>query len=615
MISFCMGIKQRTLVLLCFIFLLLLSLVFLDSIYANTTHKVLIIDSLDYDSYKSQKIRCSIEKVFEQNSILYFYEFLETNELNNYNLNKTVVDYYKDKYKNYIINAVICCGNHAVNFTIKNKFLFLNTPKIICAINDSELIKLAKESGYYGSGEIYDIESTTKLIIKFSKNLKRIVYFTDKQSIFNSYQIQISKIKSKYIDKIQFVDFFYIYQIQLFETINSLTKNDAICYIGSNPNIIRSIYFSNKTLYKKLKKIPIYTVFDFPPDSGFLGASIITCQLQGQNAANIAVKIINKNYTNNLIPANSKIDLFDYNQLQNFGIKKSDIAHNSIVHNKKDKIFKNKTSLAFIALLILFIIVFSIKLAVKNKKIAYDKNNEIFSEKDTSLGRISAGIAHEIQNPLSTINVYLSTLRQFIKKKDQIHDNLDNIGIVIDEIYSASRKIESIIKRMLDFARPGKMNFVTTDIEKCIKDSISIILVTLRKKEISIETIISENLPLIKADCSALSQVLLNLITNAAEAVKQNKSSKKITIYVKYENNNICISICDNGPGIILSEQKKIFKPYYTTKKNGSGIGLCISQRIIKDHGGKLEYFPLKPEGSEFRIKLVTTKFKQDTVF
>jgi nitrogen-specific signal transduction histidine kinase len=221
-------------------------------------------------------------------------------------------------------------------------------------------------------------------------------------------------------------------------------------------------------------------------------------------------------------------------------------------------------------------------------------------DKMTSLGRVTAGIAHEIRNPLSGIYIYLKALKN-------IYNNMGDIKTVlsiIDKLELASNKIESIIKRVMDFSKPGKPRFIMTDINKNIDEVTKLTSVSLRKNGIRFIKDLDETLPECWNEPHLIEQVVLNLITNAAEAMKEYEGEKIIAVKTYKKPDCIAISIEDSGPGIPMSRQSKIFDPFYTTKTNSSGIGLSICHRIITDHGGSLKFNSGTQAGTRFIIEL-----------
>ena len=225
-------------------------------------------------------------------------------------------------------------------------------------------------------------------------------------------------------------------------------------------------------------------------------------------------------------------------------------------------------------------------------------------DKMTSLGRVAAGIAHEIRNPLSGINIYLNTLEKIYDREENIEKVLEILG----ELQSASNKIESVIRRVMDFSKPGEPKLVLTDINKPVEEATKLSSVTLRKSGIKIEKTLAEELPQCHADPNLIEQVILNLITNAVEAMKNMEGTKRIEVTSSMENDRILVKVSDSGPGVPLDLKDKIFNPFYTTKNGNTGIGLSLNHRIITDHGGSLDVSTNKWGGAEFRVEIPIKK-------
>ncbi|HON37591.1 MAG: two-component system sensor histidine kinase NtrB [Desulfomonilia bacterium] len=224
----------------------------------------------------------------------------------------------------------------------------------------------------------------------------------------------------------------------------------------------------------------------------------------------------------------------------------------------------------------------------------------IMQDRMTSLGRVAAGIAHEIRNPLSGITIYLHSMKKILAKSM----DMDEAFALIDKMLDASRRIDAVIKRVMDFSRPGEPSFSSIDIRWPVEEAISLSAVTLRKSGIAVEIDIPGDLPRCLADPRLIEQVMLNLITNAIEAVKNTPREKKIEVCASSRRDSILIKVGDSGPGIPPARRDRIFDPFFTTKAGNTGIGLCLSHRIITDHGGRLRVGTSRLGGAEFIVSI-----------
>ncbi len=223
-------------------------------------------------------------------------------------------------------------------------------------------------------------------------------------------------------------------------------------------------------------------------------------------------------------------------------------------------------------------------------------------DKMASLGRVAAGIAHEIRNPLTGINSYLYSLNNMLSSGT---DDIGKSQEIINQIQSASNKIEGVIRRVMDFSKPSRPKLAPININEPIEEALHLSAVTLRKSGISVEKSLAADLPPCYADFHMMEQVMLNLTTNAIHALSSAYlTQKRLAIHSLTEGEEIIITVSDSGPGIPEENSTKVFDPFYTTKSDGSGIGLSLCQRIVADHGGSIKIARSCWGGAEFRIAL-----------
>ena len=224
-------------------------------------------------------------------------------------------------------------------------------------------------------------------------------------------------------------------------------------------------------------------------------------------------------------------------------------------------------------------------------------------DKMSSLGRVAAGIAHEIRNPLSGINIYLDTLARMLERdKDSPELRRETLEIVA-QTQSASRRIESVIRRVIDFSRPGQPQFVPTDINRVVEEALALGSTALRKDDITVTRELTDGLPSCLLDATLMEQVLLNLLTNAAEAMRS-ATERHLLVRTALEEERVVVRVGDSGSGVEEGLRDKIFDPFYTTKTDGTGIGLSLCHRIVSDHHGLLTVQTSGWGGAEFVIAL-----------
>lgn len=221
----------------------------------------------------------------------------------------------------------------------------------------------------------------------------------------------------------------------------------------------------------------------------------------------------------------------------------------------------------------------------------------IQTEKLASLGRLSAAIAHEIRNPLSAISVNLQFLLNKFLEGTQEKRYLE---LALEGV----KRIEKIVEATLNFARPSKPIIKEEDINGIIRTTLPLVEVSTLKKKVEIITKLEPNLPRVKVDFKQIQQVILNILINAVDAIDKS-GIIEIKSYTETEDENlyVIVSISDTGCGIPKEDISKIFEPFFTKKKDGTGLGLSVCKQIMDSHGGKIEVKSKVNHGTTFYLK------------
>ena len=180
---------------------------------------------------------------------------------------------------------------------------------------------------------------------------------------------------------------------------------------------------------------------------------------------------------------------------------------------------------------------------------------------------------------------------------------------IVAKMQAASARIEGVIKRVLDFSRPTVPRVSLINLNRVVANVVELSAVTLRKAGISLETSLAESLPLAHADGQLLEQVLMNLITNAVQALAETTGEKRIALESSLEMDRIVIRVSDSGPGVPPELREKVFDPFFTGRREGSGIGLSLCHRIVNDHGGKLSVSQSRWGGAMFTMELPASAY------
>lgn len=217
----------------------------------------------------------------------------------------------------------------------------------------------------------------------------------------------------------------------------------------------------------------------------------------------------------------------------------------------------------------------------------------IQSEKLAAIGKLAAGVAHEINNPLSGILAYAESLQCDLENNPQLKSDVD---VIIRE----TLRCRDIVRNLLDFARQDTPKLQTINPNTIVQNTMLLVKKLPQFKDINIEINLNDKIPDINSDPMQMQQVLLNLLLNAADAMKY-KGNILITTDYNRRNSNCIISVEDSGPGIPENLMDKIFEPFFSTKGT-SGLGLAVSWGIVERHRGTIEIDTAENGGAIFRI-------------
>jgi two-component system, NtrC family, sensor kinase len=241
--------------------------------------------------------------------------------------------------------------------------------------------------------------------------------------------------------------------------------------------------------------------------------------------------------------------------------------------------------------------------AAVGRRRAASENKIIQSEKQASVGRLAAGVAHEINNPLTGVLTYTHML---LRRKD-----LDpEVRADLETVAAATERVRKIVKGLLDFSRQTKLDPEPTDINRLVSTTVALMENQALVKGVAVKFIAGDALPLVTLDRSQMQSVLMNLIINALDATDPGGNIKVFTATGLSGNGavqqGVEITVADTGSGIHPDHLSKLFDPFFTTKSvgQGTGLGLSVSQGIVQRHGGHIRVQSELGKGTRFFVWL-----------
>ncbi|MCI4626509.1 MAG: response regulator [Candidatus Magnetoovum sp. WYHC-5] len=590
-----------------------------DSIY----RKYVLIISSYHQGYKwTDDVNRGINDAFKSmGDVRIYYEYVWAKQVvETEDYYKKLYEIYKLKFVNIKFNVIIISDNDAFNFIkqYRNK-LFPDTPIVFCGVNNLEPSELNGYDFFTGVNEKSSFESNIALILKLHPLTKHVVIVTDTTVTGRVIREKMEKV----IDRYKELDFTFYQDVKMSDiqkTVNRLQFDSVVLYAVFARD--REGYFyeydDSISLISKASSRPVYGLWDFSLGHGIVGGLLVSAYFQGKTAGEMAIRILDGEDVKKIpiIMDSPNKYMFDFNQMDRFGIKPSDIPNDSIIINLPETLYgKYKSIIWWIIFIILnFMLVVLIltvlirrrtaQLKLSNARLqkeieerikieeALREAKEVAEKANTMKSDFLASMSHEIRTPLNAILGMASVLSETPLTAEQSQ--------YVHIFSAAGENLLGIINDILDLSKVEaghlELEVVEFDLREIVEKACEVLSLRAHEKGLELIYNIMPDVPLyLKGDHLRLRQIIFNLIGNAV------KFTEKGEIVLHIENakpekhiGDLLFSVSDTGIGIPKEKQSAIFESFSqvdsstTRKYGGTGLGLTISKRLIELTGGKV---------------------------
>ena len=612
------------------IVLILIILTPTSYVQANDIRKILLINSYNVESIWEYKIIKGIKEEINENlNINIKMEYLDTANSQNQNYLDEYLELLNTKYKDDKFDMIVTVDDEAFNMVRKELFneksIFYKNTVVFTGVNDSLNLTSAEKkyiTGFMDGGskvELIKFITTLQPEVKdisviidntgYSKNIKNKLlenkYLLDKNINLNFIQ---GKNKKDILNQIK----------------NSSDLNEAllICGIFKNEDNGENVKPENLIEeIKQIKDVPIYTSRDEYVNKGTIGGYIDIPESCGRELGKMILKIYNEGGILKVSPidkirANYTVD---YKQIYKYNINPLSLPEGTIVINKKSyqlllpKSYRIGYLLAWFATILIIIYIITKMTEYKRNEAKNKKLYQMAKEREQLKTDFIANMSHELRTPLNIITSASMLLEMKSNKEETVSSEyiLDKLS----HINQSSNRLRRLINNLIDISKFDSGFFEckckNENIVYVVEDIVHEVVDYAKEKNIELIFDTEEEEIISFIDKEKIERVILNLLSNAIKFTNENG---KIEVYMKSDNNFIYISIKDNGIGISKEKIDHIFQRFYQVDNllsrgsEGSGIGLCIVDEIIRMHGGKINIESEINKGTTFEIVLNVSK-------
>lgn len=526
-----------------------------------------------------------------------------------------LVSYLRDVFTDRSPDVILTLGFPAADFVQKHRQTLFPGVPVVLGLNQRRVSPSWPMQDTVIVSQHVDPQEYVENILRILPDTKTIAVLIGNSPLEAYWRKEGEREFSRFSDR---VDFLWLNNLPLKK------MEEAVAHLPPNSAVLETLVLvdadgvphpSNRAVTKvrAAANAPSFNYADFEFGKGIVGGRMNQWLAFGGNIATAAIRILDgeKPGTIKFEPLVAGPPTFDWRQLQRWNISEARLPHGSIVKFREPTVWEQyRWQLVLIALALAgqSLLIAALFLERRRRRGAELEVRERLSElahmnRRAAGGELSASIAHEINQPLAAI---VSSGNAGLRWLGNRRPNVKETKVALTRIVSDGHRAAEIIQSLREMFNRKMPDKAPLDVNPAIDQVLSVLHFELERSGVSVKAMLTKGLPQVNGDIIQLKQVIMNLIMNAIEAMRTQKSGKRI-LRIRSELDvagNVILTVHDTGPGIAPEDLEQIFQPFVTTKKNGMGMGLSICRTIIKSHCGDLSATSVKGKGSTFQVSL-----------
>lgn len=523
------------------------------------------------------------------------------------------------KYKARPIGAIVTVGSTALEYALRSRHLLWPDTPIVFALADKQAVaRLDLPSDVTGRTirlSLQDMYLTARAVVPRLRSVVLVGDMLARQPLFSHVADEVPALAGQ----VDIIDLTGLPLRELRRRVADLPDATAILYTSMYSDG-SGTYFPPADALELIAKTanrPIVVAMETFLGRGGIGGYVVTPRAIGEEAAQLALRILQGESPSSIpiAEANATRPIFDWRLMQRWDVDASDLPDGSEIRFRSPTAWEQyRWSIMGIAaaLLLQGLMIAALMIEHRRRLHAEVEARERLSEaalmnRRITVGDLSTSIAHELKQPLSAILSNTEAAQLIINSKSP---DISEIKEILSDIKRDDQRAAAIITHLRDLLRKSMGENQEIDLNTVVSEVFTLVSDKLASRNIKIYEDFSRDIPKIIGDKIQIQQVILNLVVNALESISGHDRVHREIIgrTIRLDENFVEIAILNSGPSIPSENLNQIFDPYYTTKKHGMGMGLCISRKIIAAHRGHIWAENRTDGGVQFRINLPVTQ-------
>ena len=523
-------------------------------------------------------------------------------------------DFLRAKYADKKIDVAVAVMAPAFDFLLADgDLIFPGTPIVFSGLDRQQLANRSLPPNVYGVLVKREFAPTLDLVLRLHPTTEHVVVVAGTSDFDTRLLLQAQNEFRPYENRVSFTYLVELPLEQLLSTLSLLPSRDIVLYLTLFQDGIGHPFVPHEVVERVsgAASVPVYSYLDQYLGHGIVGGSLYSFTAIGDETVKLVLRLLA-----GAVPPQKFVEVFsnkvvfDWRQLQRWNISESRLPPGSEILFREPTAWQRYSwQIAFIVAVILIqagLIAILLR-EHRRRQLAEVQSRQRMTElarvmRFSTAGELTASIAHEINQPLGAILTNAETADAILKSPTP---DIAELKDIVKDILQDDRRASEVIRRMRSLLKKAPFELKQFDLNDLVRETLGVLSALAVARKIELANLITQNALPILGDRIQLQQVILNLLVNGIEAMRDTPAGTRIiSIRTSRVEKFAELSVSDRGPGIPEDKLKEVFEPFYTSKAEGMGMGLSIARTITEVHDGLIWAKNRNHGGASFRIRL-----------